>query len=103
MWKRGISLGLILAFSQIASVAVARAEDAPTLLASVKAATGGDAWNNIRSLRIRGKEIAGGMTRSREEWDDVHPGRTSCTPNRSSAHKGLGSTAYRHGYRSMAG
>ncbi|MGA7292198.1 MAG: aspartyl protease family protein [Terriglobales bacterium] len=75
MWKRGISLGLILAFSQIASVAVARAEDAPTLLASVKAATGGDAWNNIRSLRIRGKEIAGGMTRSREEWDDVRTGR----------------------------
>src|SRR5271163_657224 len=70
MWRQRISLGLILAFSQLVGVAVAKAEGAPTLLSSVKAATGRDAWNNIRSLHIRGKEIAGGMTRSREEWDD---------------------------------
>jgi hypothetical protein len=65
----------ILAFSQAKRVAVARAEGAPTLLASVKAATGGDAWNNIRSLHSRGKEIVGEMTRSREAWDDVRTGR----------------------------
>lgn len=60
-----------LAFSSPA----ARAQDAATLLAQAKAAAGGSAWNNIRSLHLQYRIASGGLNGTSEEWDDVQAGR----------------------------
>jgi len=46
-----------------------------TILAQAKQASGGDAWNGIRTLHIQSMTVSGGLTGSSDEWDDVRAGR----------------------------
>jgi hypothetical protein len=46
-----------------------------TILAQVKAASGGQAWDTIYSIHTRGDAAHGGLSRTVEEWDDVSAGR----------------------------
>src|SRR5512136_3104529 len=51
------------------------ASDPAELLAKAKAASGGPAWDAIRSLRAKGKLSAGGLSGTGETLDDVVAGR----------------------------
>jgi len=66
-----------------AAVLVAVAAEAPAgkdpdptqILMKYKQATGGDAWDAIKSNHVKGKITTGGMNGSAESWEDVRTGR----------------------------
>jgi hypothetical protein len=54
----------------------AAATDPQAVLARIKAATGGERWDRIRSRHVTGKLAAGGLNGTAEQWDDIAAGRT---------------------------
>lgn len=58
--------------------AVAKGEevqDPRTILARTKEATGGKAWDDVRSLHTRAKASTGGLNGTADSWEDVRTGR----------------------------
>lgn len=55
--------------------AQAQATNPAAILAQAKQASGGDAWNAVRTLHLRSQTVAGGLTSIQDEWDDVQTGR----------------------------
>jgi len=76
-WKTGLALTVAASFavSKAQETPASDLSDAPSLMAQVKAASGGSAWDSIRALHFRGTAIHGGLSRTTEEWDDVATGR----------------------------
>jgi hypothetical protein len=58
-----------------ASAAVAVPANAREILARVKQATGGDAWDAIRASHVKAKLTTGELTGTVESWEDVLQGR----------------------------
>jgi PDZ domain/Aspartyl protease len=54
----------------------AAAADPEAILARIKAETGGERWDRIRSRHVVGKLAAGGLNGTAEQWDDIVTGRT---------------------------
>jgi hypothetical protein len=50
--------------------------DPQAILARIKAATGGERWDSIRSRHVVAKLPAGGLNGTAEQWDDLVTGRT---------------------------
>ena len=50
--------------------------DPQAILARIKAATGGERWDRIRSRHVVAKLSAGGLNGTAEQWDDLVTGRT---------------------------
>ena len=65
----GVSLGLLLI-----PLSVSAQPNAKDVLAKSKQATGGDAWNGIRTSHSVGKLSTSGLTGNGESWDDVLTG-----------------------------
>ncbi len=79
---RGMTLFLALAIAGLAATKAAAAEPAGSktadpagILSKVKQATGGDAWDAIRTDHVKAKLTTGGMDGTIEAWDDVLKGR----------------------------
>ena len=71
--QRHSGLTLFLAVA-VAGVALTTADPAE-ILSKVKQATGGDAWDAIRTDHVKAKLTTGGMVGAIESWDDVLKGR----------------------------
>ncbi|MFL6195989.1 MAG: hypothetical protein ACJ75H_17550, partial [Thermoanaerobaculia bacterium] len=57
----------------------ASAVDPAEILARVKAATGGKAWDDIRAIHTQGRIATGGLEGTVEAWEDVRTGRAFTT------------------------
>ena len=51
--------------------------DPAEILARAKQAAGGDGWDGVCALHLRGQSTAGGLSGSAEEWTDVLTGRNA--------------------------
>jgi len=60
-------LGLLLVVSSLPVQAL----DAPQVLALAKKAAGGDAWDDVRNIYLKGKAKIAGFDTDREEWVDL--------------------------------
>jgi len=60
----------------LAPAAFASALDAQQILSKAKQASGGEAWDSVRSSHVKGTLSTGGMTGTVESWDEVSGGRT---------------------------
>jgi len=69
-----LMLGLAIAVGG-AAAATTEGNDPDAILARVRQATGGAAWDAIRTDHVKAKLTAGGMTGAVESWDDVLRGR----------------------------
>ncbi len=67
-------LPLLLLFASLLAGS-ARAADPAAVLAQAKQAAGGDAWNGVRTLHLKFHTLAGGLSGTQDEWDDVQAGR----------------------------
>jgi hypothetical protein len=71
------AIGALFAFTPPAFAAdEAATTDPQAILARIKAATGGERWDHIRSRHVVGKLAAGGLNGTAEQWDDIVTGRT---------------------------
>lgn len=68
-------LALSVALVAGAGVTPAQVQSAATILGKAKQATGGTAWDSVRTLYIRSKVESAGLLGISEEWDDVLTGR----------------------------
>ncbi len=68
---------LILFTALLAAVGAARSQgpDAAVILDKAKQATGGVAWDSVRTLYVKSKISSFGLTGTSEEWHDVLTGR----------------------------
>ena len=57
------------------SAAQAQTTDPAAILAQAKEASGGSAWDGIRTLHVRAQSTADGLSGSLDEWSDVRTGR----------------------------
>ena len=74
--NRHEGLTLFLAFAVVAAAVTKPATAGPAeILGKVKLATGGDAWDAIRTDHVKAKLTTGGMDGTVESWDDVLKGR----------------------------
>jgi len=71
--------------------AEAQPPTAASVLAEMKAATGGAAWDRVTTLHVVSAVKGGGLTGTQDEWDDVPTGRYSVSSV-------LGPAAERDGY-----
>ncbi len=72
------ALLLMLAAGTLPAPAPARAKDAPSpadVLAKAKAAAGGDAWNDVRTMRGTAKLRTSGLEGTGDAFDDLEHGR----------------------------
>src|SRR2546427_13021023 len=73
---RAVALaGVALATADAAEPAGSRTADPAEILSKVKQATGGDAWDAIRTDHVKAKLTTGGMGGAIESWGDVLKGR----------------------------
>ncbi len=72
---RFILRDVLFCFCLTAASVSAQAADPAAILAQAKQASGGDAWNGVRSLYIRVHTFADGLSGTQDEWDDVQTGR----------------------------
>ena len=68
-------LALVVSGTAVTHAAEPAGGGAAAIMAKVKEATGGAAWDAIRTDHIRGKLATGGMNGTIESWDDVLKGR----------------------------
>lgn len=73
-FSRSLLLGLSLSFS-FALASPAEAAEPQEILARTKAASGGAAWDAVRTIHSKVRVETGGITGTAESWDDVRTGR----------------------------
>lgn len=66
---------IFLLAAPLPQVPRAYAEDPASILARAKAASGGKAWNDVKTLYTRVKVSTGGLDGTAESWEDVRTGR----------------------------
>ncbi len=59
------------------AIAGSSTQDVAAILAASKAATGGDAWDAVRTMHEKADVNTSGLAGSAEEWDDVLTGRST--------------------------
>ena len=76
-----LKLSIVLLTAVVLGLAAlpASAESPAVILARVKQASGGAAWDGLTSVYTKVKLAIGGMTGTAESWEDVLTGRTSGT------------------------
>ena len=75
-WTRLILLlSVIISVAPVGISARAQTADPSAILAQAKQASGGDAWDRVRTLHLRSQSVAGGLRGVQDEWDDVQAGR----------------------------
>jgi len=72
---RGALLYLLIAATFVIVPVRVQAAGPAAILAQAKQASGGDAWNSVRTLHLQFHTVAGGLIGTQEEWDDVQTGR----------------------------
>ncbi len=71
------AIGAAFVFSPIASAADEAATiDPQVILARMKAATGGDQWDSLRTRHVVARLATGGLIGTTQQWDDLATGRT---------------------------
>jgi len=73
--SRAFCKAAILLLFAVPAVCAAQSDDAQTLLARAKQASGGAALDRIRTTHTRMREKAGGLEGTGESWEDVLTGR----------------------------
>jgi hypothetical protein len=73
--SRTARLGSLACLSLLLLPAAGFAADPAALLARAKAATGGAAWDAVRTLHVRMRVASAGLTGTAEAWVDVRTGR----------------------------
>ena len=70
------AMSAAVAFAHAASAADEATTDPQVILARMKAATGGDRWDSLRSRHVVAKLATGGLIGTTQQWDDLRTGRT---------------------------
>lgn len=74
-WRKPLVLLSVFFLFLMTAGAGAQTADPSALLALSKQASGGAAWDRVSTLHLQFRTIAGGLTGTADEWDDVRAGR----------------------------
>ena len=74
--KRMIAGNLVLSASLVFAAGAAAQDRPADVLARAKRASGGSAWDGLKSVHTKMKLTAAGLTGTAESWEDVLTGRT---------------------------